>query len=850
MRKLFAASQFDRVRHRRLVRVRRSSRSHHFERQDGSERTTEMFDHLRKLALGKILVGLVGLLLALGPDVPASGLGIGQLGAEFGHSGSLAGARNTGGPAVDLNFAASSYIGGMLASMVSVSRTASAFGQNADGSLSWFAPNVARVTTLGLWKEPARSNILLQSTNLANAVWQTFNNTFTTGQTGPDSSTNAALVVPDTTLQSHITYNPSGVTSTAGIATATMYFKPRGYNFALIGFIGGAYRVRAVVDLTTGFITQTSTKGSPVNFTTSAILYSNGWTRLIVSMTTDARANGTFLVYGPSPSGTPSADSSLNPSFNGDGVSGIYAFGPQIEPGSGGIATTYMPSTSSPGPRDTDLITFSGALATLLTQSTASIAVTTNKLQQATTNTFIAANGTDLIGKLSTDVGTTGVGAVLGTATTGAWAAPATLNLAWDETGGTLQLNSGAVASDATARTPSAPFTMGDAGFNGVISEIKGYNTKLALDTASSVPITGLTFGKVYKYNSGYPTKYIASDTWSNTWADDGSIYTLHDDTDNGGHWQATAPSSNMAVSKLSTFDTNTAGTILNVMAAFGTSGQLGSDSATWKGNGLISVSGVLYNFVSRQIYGVAGNGWRQNAFGGQLIKSTDHGTTWTPQPPSTAQPYASPMFTGENFAIPVFIQYGQDYQGNTVHNSNNYVYAISNNGFWNNGDAIYLGRVLISAIGNLSAAEWSFYTGGDGMNDANWSTSFANAVPLVSATKRLGIAGAQYLPASGRYLMMQWSYPSVTAGVTQDTSSTIWDIYESPTPWGPWTLVQTKQWNMAGAVGLYNPNVMPKSVTTDNGHTLMTLSAGDFHNENAQTGDYTLTMVPVTVNN
>lgn len=363
--------------------------------------------------------------------------------------------------------------------------------------------------------------------------------------------------------------------------------------------------------------------------------------------------------------------------------------------------------------------------------------------------------------------------------------------------------------------------------------------------------IGSLSYGPVFKYNSGYTTKWISSDTFCSTWADDGNIYTIHDDTNNGGTWQGISPTCNTAVSKLSTFDTTMTGSIVNTMQGFGPSTTLGSDGASWKGNSIISVNGVLYEFVSRQIYGTAGSVWRQSAFGGQLLKSSDHGVTFTPQPPSTSQPFTSPMFSGATFAAPVFVQYGQDYQGNTVHNSNLYVYAISNNGFWNNGDALYLGRCLISAIGNQSGADWSFYTGGDGMLDVNWSTTWASASPLVSKTKSLGLTGAQYLPAFKQYVMFGWYYPSIVTGPTIDTTTTIWDVYTSDTPWGPWYVKQSNTWhNPGGGVGLYNPNIIPKSVSVDGGRTLWIATAGDYFAEDPATGDYTLTLVPVTVNN
>lgn len=361
----------------------------------------------------------------------------------------------------------------------------------------------------------------------------------------------------------------------------------------------------------------------------------------------------------------------------------------------------------------------------------------------------------------------------------------------------------------------------------------------------SEPSLLALTFGDAFKYNTNYPTKSIAADTFSSTWDSDGNIMTISDDsTDWQGTWAGTTH--NTMVSKLSDYSTGLVGTQVNPMTAFGASTQLGTDGATWKSNGLISVNGVLYDFISRQIYGDTGTGWRQSAFGCQLIKSADHGVTFTPLPPATGQPFTSPMFPGAKFGAPIFIQYGKDYQGNTVHNSDLYVYAISTNGFWNNGDSLTLGRCLISNIGNLNAADWTFYLGGDGMDNANWG-SLASAVPIVSKSRSLGIAGAQYLPAFKCYVMLEWYYPSVEQGLTIDRSETVWDIYKSATPWGPWTLIQSTTWDDAEGLGLYNPNIVPSSVAPDGGLTFTILTSGDFDNTDVVNGDYTLTVIPVT---
>lgn len=341
-----------------------------------------------------------------------------------------------------------------------------------------------------------------------------------------------------------------------------------------------------------------------------------------------------------------------------------------------------------------------------------------------------------------------------------------------------------------------------------------------------------------FMYNSGYPTKYIGSDTWASTWADDGNIYTSNDDTITGS-WQAVPPSSNMMISLLSGFTTSLTGSTVNSMTAFGAENTTGSDGRTYKIYGLISVNGVLYASTSRQAATANGAG-QYTSINGQIIKSSDHGATWTPLPPSTANPYASPMFSS---AGPVWVQYGQDYQGNTIDNSNLYVYSTITDVGWNNNNSIYLARVLISAIGNLSASDWSYYKGnssGDITNSANWDSSFSNAVAILTSTKKLGVTGVQY--ANGKYIMMQWYYPSIANGNAIDETSTVWTLYESASLRGPWIAKQTIFWPLTG---LYDARVIPKSVS---GSTLTFATTGNFGDQNAQTGQYTLQLVPATV--
>ena len=83
----------------------------------------------------------------------------------------------------------------------------------------------------------------------------------------------------------------------------------------------------------------------------------------------------------------------------------------------------------------------------------------------------------------------------------------------------------------------------------------------------------------------------------------------------------------------------------MSKMSSWCASEQTGSDGATYKARGLISISGTLYWFVTRDFF--VPNIPQQAVVIAQLIKSTDHGVTGPPTPPGTAQPYASPMFSG-----------------------------------------------------------------------------------------------------------------------------------------------------------------------------------------------------------
>lgn len=261
---------------------------------------------------------------------------------------------------------------------------------------------------------------------------------------------------------------------------------------------------------------------------------------------------------------------------------------------------------------------------------------------------------------------------------------------------------------------------------------------------------------------------------------------------------------------------------------------QNSADNRGWKSSGCTSVDGVLYWTVARHKYPENTNtaGLRQNAANASLLKSVDFGKTWTR---SEQDNLKAPMFAGSSFATPYLIDYCRTRA--LVDGSDQYVYAISNNGFWDNGDALTLGRVARARIGTLEGADWEFYIGGDGMQNGSWSRDIKASAPIFSRPGKLGETGAVYLPDRQRYMMIGWHYPAGSGYLKGASSTTVWDFYESPKPWGPWTHLDSIKWSPQG---YYCPSICPKFQSSGR---IYVLTAGDFNN---WWDFYRLTVVPV----
>ena len=181
-------------------------------------------------------------------------------------------------------------------------------------------------------------------------------------------------------------------------------------------------------------------------------------------------------------------------------------------------------------------------------------------------------------------------------------------------------------------------------------------------------------------------------------------------------------------------------GTTINEMKDYGFAGQKGPDSASWKTMNTYSVDGVLYMVVTRCLYPEqSGDSKNRHVFrNSSIIKSTDKGLTWTR---SESENYKNPMFPGLRFGAPYFVWYGKDGEA-SVDNADKYVYAVSNNGHFEDGDNYIIGRVLRSRLSNLDAKDWQFFSGGDGMQDKNWSSDMNKTKPVLEDSMNCSMTG------------------------------------------------------------------------------------------------------------
>lgn len=212
-----------------------------------------------------------------------------------------------------------------------------------------FDYNPATLSIRGLLIEDQRTNVVPYSDQFENVSWTKVSSSISANATAsPDGTVNADKLVEDTSNGVH--HVQRGVTPLSGINyTGSVYVKAAERQAVGLILVGGGTADSGIwVNLTNGaFIRQS---GTPVSFSISDA--GNGYYRISTTKTTSSTATLTLRVS--LSNNTATAPSS----YQGDGVSGFFVWGAQIEAGSG--VTSYIPTAASAVTRDADVATITG----------------------------------------------------------------------------------------------------------------------------------------------------------------------------------------------------------------------------------------------------------------------------------------------------------------------------------------------------------------------------------------------------------------------------------------------------------------------------------------------------------
>ena len=205
--------------------------------------------------------------------------------------------------------------------------------------------NLPRIDYTGgsasLLLEPQRANLVANSEYHSGIAYG--NNQVTTTDNeavSPEGVQNAAKIVLDSGTNASNGGHYLTFSSTAGTTYTISVFAKAGEMRYFTFTYGSTSAGGGHFDLQEGTLLGTITNASYSDVTADIEDYGNGWYRLVVSLTDSLSVAGRFLSMKPSPSA--SVPSYNNYSSKGDGTSGAYIYGFQLEEGS--YATSYIPT--------------------------------------------------------------------------------------------------------------------------------------------------------------------------------------------------------------------------------------------------------------------------------------------------------------------------------------------------------------------------------------------------------------------------------------------------------------------------------------------------------------------------
>ncbi len=252
----------------------------------------------------------------------------------------------------------------------------------------------------------------------------------------------------------------------------------------------------------------------------------------------------------------------------------------------------------------------------------------------------------------------------------------------------------------------------------------------------------------------------IDSDNWPLTWGDDDTQYTSYGD--GFGFEPHVEKKLGMGFARIIGGPGDYRGVNLRSAAE-----QTGNGAKSPKASGILMVDGVLYL-------------WVRNVENAQLLWSLDRGKTWQA---------GFKMETA--FGSPAFLNFGRNYAGAR----DAFIYSYSQDGpsAYESDNGVMLARVAKDRMRDRSS--WEFFERLDAGGRPIWTPDVTRHGAVFHYPANCQRVDAVYNAGIGRYLL----------ALGYDHAGG-WGLFDAPEPWGPWTTVLHRQWDLAGTHGYRLP--------------------------------------------